>query len=81
MSLISWRWVAEAKSYGDFAHFYTGKVVATLKGSEGHAMRCRLSLPRPAEGLLGGGEGTCQTTDGSRIDLEFSDPARGVAPH
>jgi len=67
-------WIATAKSYGEFAHFYTGKVVASLTGSEGHVMRCRLSLPRPDLGLLGGGEGSCQTSDRSRIDLEFSEP-------
>ena len=64
-------WTAEATSYGDFAHFYTGKVVAYLPGSEGHAMRCRFTLNRPSGGFLEGGTGECQTSDGSRVDLEF----------
>ena len=64
-------WTAEATSYGDFARFYTGRVVAYLPGSAGHAMRCRFSLSRPGDGFLGGGTGECQTSDGGRVDLAF----------
>jgi hypothetical protein len=72
-------WTAAAKSFGDFAEFYTGKVVATLKGSEGHSMRCRLSLSDPVGGLLRGGSGTCQVSDGGRVDLEFAESPPGSA--
>jgi hypothetical protein len=65
------QWTAEATSYGDFADFYTGRVVAYLPGSEGHAMRCRFTLNEPQGGFLKGGKGECQTTRGSRLDLEF----------
>ena len=65
------QWMAEATSDGDFAHFYTGRVVAYLPGDAGHAMRCRFVLEQPDEGFLAGGKGECQTSDGGRVDLEF----------
>ena len=65
------RWIATATSYGDFAHVYTGKVVAYMPGSEGHAMRCRLTLKRPQTGSVAGGRGECQTSDGSKVALDF----------
>jgi len=64
-------WTATAKSFGDFAHFYTGKVVATLNGSEKHSMRCRFTLANPQASLLRGGKGECQVSDGGRVDLDF----------
>lgn len=64
-------WTATATTYGDFANFYTGKVVATLTGSEGHLMRCRFSLTSPDAGLLGGGEGDCQVSDLGSVRLRF----------
>jgi hypothetical protein len=64
-------WTALATSYGEFAHFYTGKVVATLSGSENHSMRCRFTLANSQSDLLQGGKGECQVSDGGRIDLEF----------
>lgn len=65
-------WHAVGISLGDFAELYTGKVVASMDGNEGHRMRCRLQLEDPAQGLVGGGTGRCQTTAGDRIDLAFS---------
>jgi hypothetical protein len=65
------QWTATAKSFGDFAHFYTGKVVATLKGSENHSMRCRFTLTDSQAGWLHGGTGECQVSDGARVDLDF----------
>jgi hypothetical protein len=56
---------------GEFAAFYTGKVVATLSGGRGHSMRCQLSLNDPEGGLLGGGSGRCQVSDGGSLSLEF----------
>jgi hypothetical protein len=64
-------WTAEATSYGDFAHFYTGKVVAYMPGSKGHAMRCRFTLSEPSRGFLAGGSGECQTSDKSTVELRF----------
>ncbi len=66
-------WHEVGISFGAFAHFYTGKVVASLQGNRGDRMRCQLQLERPSDGLLGGGTGRCQTTAGDRIDLSFSD--------
>jgi len=63
--------MAEATTYGDFANFYTGGVVAYLPGSEGHAMRCRFTVNQPSGGFLDGGTGECQTSDGSTLDLNF----------
>lgn len=60
-----------AAYYPVFVREYTGKVVATLFGNEGHSMRCRFTLARPEEGLMGGGVGACQSSRGSRISARF----------
>jgi hypothetical protein len=65
-------WHATGVSYGAFAHFYTGKAVALLKGNRGDMMRCQLHLDEPQRGPLAGGTGRCQTTVGDRVDLSFS---------
>jgi len=65
------QWTAMATSFGDFADFYTGKVVAYLPGSKGHAMRCRFTLNQPEAGFVEGGTGECQTSDGGAVALEF----------
>jgi len=57
--------------YSGFVTAYTGKVVATLFGNHGHSMRCRFTLNDAAEGLVGGGVGECQTSDGSQLDAQF----------
>lgn len=64
-------WKAAGVSFGEFARFYTGKVLATLRGSEGNSMRCQLTLRQPQSGLLGGGSGACQVSDGGSLLLEF----------
>jgi len=64
-------WTETAKSFGDFADFYTGKVVGTLHGSENHAMRCRFTLTDPDAGWKQGGKGECQVSDGARVELDF----------
>jgi len=64
-------WIATGTSYGDFAHFYTGRVVATLTGSEQHSMRCQFTLKAPETGLLAGGAGECQISDRGRVQLQF----------
>lgn len=58
-------------SFPIFVREYSGKVVATLFGNEGHSMRCRFTLARPQEGLLGGGVGACQSSTGSQISARF----------
>lgn len=63
------RWTETSSS--DFAHRYTGKVLASLRGSASHAMRCRFTLKDPVAGLLHGGGGECQISDGGHIELEF----------
>ena len=58
-------------SFPIFVREYSGKVVATLFGNEGHSMRCRFTLARPQEGLMGGGVGACQSSTGSQISARF----------
>jgi hypothetical protein len=64
-------WHAQGISFGAFAHFYTGRAVASLTGNRGTLMRCQLQLDRPDQGLLAGGTGQCQTTARDRITLSF----------
>jgi hypothetical protein len=64
-------WVATGAAFGEFAHFYTGKVVAYLKSPDGPKMRCQIELNEPAEGLLGGGSGSCQVSNGGRVELSW----------
>jgi len=65
------QWTATGVSIGDFARFYTGKVVAVLNSKDGRSMRCQLTLKQPQVGLLGGGSGACQVSDGGRLALTF----------
>lgn len=73
-----WWWGAGAmpatygtEYYSGFVRAYTGKVVATLFGNHGHSMRCRFTLNDPGLGLVGGGVGQCQTSNGSTLDAQF----------
>ncbi|MBW2282719.1 MAG: hypothetical protein JRG82_18440 [Deltaproteobacteria bacterium] len=54
-----------------FVRQYSGKVLATLFGDREHSMRCRFTLSDPQAGLVGGGVGACQVSDGGRLDVEF----------
>jgi len=65
------RWTETAKSFGEFANFYTGKVVATLNGNDDDVMRCRFTLADPEGGWSHGGTGECQVSDGARVELNF----------
>jgi len=56
----------------EFITHYTGKVVANLKTSDGKRMRCRFELAHPAGGLSGGGEGECQLSDNSVMNVELT---------
>jgi hypothetical protein len=63
--------VVGAAYYTGFQTVYDGKVVATLFGNHSHSMRCRFTLDIPNQGLVGGGVGQCQVSDGSSIDAQF----------
>ncbi len=76
----SWWWGPAGEPMGEymassyypiFVQEYTGKAVASLIGDKGDTMRCRFTLRRPQEGLMGGGTGECQTSNGSRISADF----------
>ena len=57
--------------FPSFVRDYSGKVVATLFGNRGGKMRCRFTLDRPQEGLIGGGTGQCQSSTGATITARF----------
>lgn len=50
---------------------YNGQVIATLFGNRDHSMRCRFTLEDVSAGMVGGGVGTCQVSDGGRLDVKF----------
>lgn len=54
-----------------FMHLYTGQVVATLFGNQDHSMRCKFTLMKPDSGMISGGIGNCQVSDGSQVDVKF----------
>lgn len=51
--------------------FYSGRVIATLFGDRGGALRCRFHLADPGGGLGGGGAGECELADGRKIVAAF----------
>ncbi len=57
--------------FPEFIREYSGKVVATLFGNRGGKLRCRFTLDRPQEGLMGGGAGDCQSATGGKITARF----------
>jgi hypothetical protein len=63
--------MAGAAYYSGFQTVYDGKVIATLFGDHSHSMRCRFTLSVPSEGLVAGGVGKCQVSDGSWLDVKF----------
>lgn len=54
-----------------FMTHYSGRVLANLVSPTGGHLRCNFRLVRPSTGMRGGGEGKCQTPDGSHIDATF----------
>lgn len=52
---------------GVVRHF-NGNVLTNLSAKNGEHLRCRFQLLSPSLGMSGGGEGTCQFTDGSTVD-------------
>ena len=60
--------------YPDFISFernYTGKIVAGLSSSEGHAIRCKFRVNDPQVGFISGGSGACQVSLGGHILVHF----------
>jgi hypothetical protein len=55
-----------------FITHYSGKVVATLEAPGELRMRCRFHLVDPSSGMLSGGEGECQLSDGRTVRATFS---------
>lgn len=55
----------------EVTNFYSGRVVATLFGDRGGALRCRFQLADPGGGLGGGGIGECEIADGRKIVAAF----------
>jgi hypothetical protein len=59
----------------DLARFrsaYADRIVATLQGDKGHAMRCRFRLFDPPAAFRGGGSGECQVSaGGGTVTVQF----------
>jgi len=64
-------WAVTGITLDAFTRFYSGRMVATLDGNQGHSMRCQFRLNEPRAGLTGGGTGICQVSDGGRLSLRF----------
>jgi len=54
-----------------FMTHYSGRVLANLASASGEHMRCNFRLVRPSSGMSGGGEGRCQSPDGSTVEASF----------
>lgn len=54
-----------------FMQRYSGKVLATLFGNRDHSMRCKFTMLDLDAGMVGGGIGSCQVSDGGQIDVKF----------
>ena len=52
--------------------YYSGKVLASLKGPSSQQLRCHFHLNQPDTGMRGGGEGQCQLTGGQTISATFA---------
>jgi hypothetical protein len=64
-------WVP-AIDLGSFRAKYADRIVATLFGDKGNAMRCGFRLFEPSKGLSGGGVGQCQISYGNgSIAVQF----------
>ena len=55
----------------EFSTHYSGRVVANLKNQDGEGMRCNFRLIDPSRGMVGGGQGKCQLSNGHTIDATF----------
>jgi hypothetical protein len=61
----------------NFLEHYSGKVLASLGATNGEHMRCRFKMSRPSSGLIGGGKGKCQLSDGRTVGASIP-PARPI---
>jgi len=60
--------VVEISDWPTFVKIYTGRVIASLESSDGtKRLRCRFHLDKPREGLVGGGTGECQASNGETV--------------
>ncbi len=73
--LIPWGWegwgMSQPLLVTDFVKVYTGRVLARLKGSLGHELRCQFTLRDPDVGMNGGARGQCQRSDGEVLVAQF----------
>ena len=61
-----------AVEIGSFREEYANRIVATLFGDKGNAMRCGFKLFDPEKGFPGGGTGGCQISYGNgTIAVQF----------
>lgn len=67
-------WV-EGEGFATFLQNYYGRIIATLYGDRGSAMRCRFALPEPDAKLADGASGECQVEDGRTLDLQTAGDA------
>jgi hypothetical protein len=59
----------EASDWPAFVRIYTGKVIANLTSDDqATRLRCRFSISDPRAGLVGGGSGDCQLSNGEEIE-------------
>jgi hypothetical protein len=61
----------EVIEFGNFFKHYSGRVLATLSGTRGRFIRCELDMIDPRKGLLAGGAGDCQVSDGGKLKVTF----------
>jgi hypothetical protein len=61
----------EVIEFGNFFKHYSGRVLATLNGNRGRFIRCELDMSDPRKGLLAGGAGDCQVSDGGKLKVTF----------
>jgi hypothetical protein len=61
----------EPVDYATFVRAYSGRVLASLSGSAGSALRCNLETTRPERGVLAGARGRCQVSDGGFVKIDF----------
>jgi hypothetical protein len=63
-------WVSAHDTGYETVDAYSGHVEAILFGDKGHTMKCRFRTEDEL-GLLSGGIGRCQVSDGRVIDVQF----------
>jgi len=56
----------------EFANYYRGETLASLRATNGELMRCRFRALDRSSGMNGGGEGTCQRAGRRTFDAAFA---------